>query len=236
MKAKKILEKTVSAVTYILLFLTLILLGLVFTARVKGEIPTIYGYSIHIVVSPSMSTNGEDSIDVGDMVLIRHVGKSEIKKGDVILFTTDDPSLKDSQGKAMLILHRVKEVNQAENEEDITFVTKGDANTFDDNYPANRVVGVLAGKSSFLGKIMSAFSSWRNMLFLFVVIALIFSTGVIFKKLLNTVKEEDKAVLTSADKDRIAVEVAAKLIMELRAKERQAKETKQAIENAEKEE
>lgn len=223
MKAKIILEKIVSAVTYILLFLTLILLGVVFTARVKGEIPTIIGYSVHIVVTPSMTTDEEDSINVGDMVLIRHTDKGEIKVGDVVLFKTDNPDMKDSKGRAILILHRVVAINPAENEEDITFVTKGDAGTVNDSYPAKDVKGVLARKSSFIGGIFTAFSSWRNMLFLFVVLALIVSTGVIFKKLLNAVREQREA-LSDEEKDRIVVEVAAKIIAELKIKENKDKE------------
>lgn len=214
-KTKKILDIIVSAVTYTLLFLTLILLGVVFTARVKGEIPTIYGYSVHIVVTPSMSTGEKDGIDVGDLVLVRHENKGDIKEDDIILFVTSDPSLIDAEGKPLLILHRVKGINDAQNEQDITFVTKGDANPDFDSYPAKDVKGVMVAKSVFLGRIFSVFLNWRNMLFLFVIIMLLFSTAAILKRLLGAVKEGHET-LTEEDKDRIAREVAEKLKEELK--------------------
>lgn len=215
-KKKKVLDIIVSAVTYTLLFLTLILLGVVFTARVKGEIPTIYGYSVHIVVTDSMSTGKEDSIDVGDLVLVRHADKKDINKEDIILFVTADPNLTDAEGKPLLILHRVKEKNDAQNEQDITFVTQGDKEGATvDGYPAKDVKGVYVGKSTFLGRIFSAFLDWRNMLFLFVIIMLLFSTATILKRLLGAVKEE-RETLTEEDKDRIAREVAEKLKEELK--------------------
>lgn len=213
-KTKKVLDIIVSAVTYTLLFLTLILLGLVFTARVKGEIPTIYGYSVHIVVTDSMSTGKKDSIDVGDMVFVRYTSKDEIKVGDIILFISADPASIDAEGRPLPILHRVKEINDAENEENITFVTKGDATPVDP-YPAKNVKGVMVAKSAFLGRIFYAFLNWRNMLFLFVIIMLLFSTAAILKRLLGAVKEGHET-LTAEDKDRIAREVAEKLKEEVK--------------------
>jgi signal peptidase len=106
------------------------------------KIPSLFGYKPFTVLSNSM----KPAFSAGDIVLVKDISTSNIKKNDVITF-------KESNRK--LITHRVAEVT------DQGFVTKGDNNNVkDDGFvkPEN-VVGELVltlPKAGYVSKFVSS--------------------------------------------------------------------------------
>ena len=129
---------TPGKIAYAVLILLLVVLVLyLLIARLSGKIPSLFGYSVVRIVTPSM----EPKIPVGSFVLIRRIAPEEVSPGDVITFFTDDP---DPVVTGKTITHRVLSVSY--NDGKYVFETKGDnltTNPVVDAYPARgeRLVG-----------------------------------------------------------------------------------------------
>ena len=95
-------------------------------AKIRGKVPYFFGYSVMNIVSGSM----EDRIPAGTYILIKKTDASEIEKGDVICFYSDDPKILGYPNT-----HTVVE-DPICGEDGIEFVTKGDANPTKDDYTA----------------------------------------------------------------------------------------------------
>jgi signal peptidase I len=116
-----------------------LLLVNIFSAKIRGEVPSVFGYSVLNIISGSME-NAEDpdgGIPVGSYILVKRTDPKEIKRGDIISFYSNDPSIFGFPNT-----HRVVEepiVTDGEYE----FVTKGDANFTPDKYNAkgDRIIG-----------------------------------------------------------------------------------------------
>lgn len=110
-----------------------------------GSVPSIGGYTVLRVVSGSM----EPDYPIDAMLFVHKVRGEEIRPGDVISFYSTDPNLAGAVNT-----HRVVSVEKDENGE-ISFTTKGDANPLADLYktPADRLVGKVVFSSITLGKI-----------------------------------------------------------------------------------
>ncbi|MEG1528687.1 MAG: signal peptidase I [Clostridia bacterium] len=181
----KVAGKILSILSYILLAVVLVIFVTVLVARIRNEIPTLFGYSFHLVVSPSMETENEDSIEIGDMVIVKHCDSKDIAMHDIILFVSQDPS-QTVDGKPMKILHRV--VGYA-NEEHTSFITKGDNNSRNDDYPSGELIGKMAGKSRAFGAVMLFFMKGTNIIFLLLIIVLVVFMAVLIAKLVTSFKK-----------------------------------------------
>lgn len=106
----------------------------------------------------------EPSIHEGDYVIIKSVDTDKLKTGDIITFYSED-----SEIYGMLNTHRIVGVN--ENGE---FITKGDANTYEDGTAVKKenVVGIYSGKSAFL-KWINSFASGKKLLMVAVIIPML---------------------------------------------------------------
>jgi signal peptidase I len=107
------LGKIISAIGT-LTMIVMVVLGLIVA------VPHLLGYNQYVVVSGSM----EPAIPVGSLVMSKPVKAEELKKGDVIVFYTEQHS--DTP-----VTHRVVENHKAERE----VITKGDANSGNDMNP-----------------------------------------------------------------------------------------------------
>jgi signal peptidase I len=103
-----------------------LMICMIMGAKIKGEVPYFFGYSVMNIVSGSM----EDRIPAGTYILIKKTDASEIEKGDVICFYSDDPNILGYPNT-----HTVVE-DPIYGENGIEFVTKGDANLVKDDYTA----------------------------------------------------------------------------------------------------
>lgn len=134
--------KVLEIVGYVLIFAIIVLLSFVIISNLSGNIMFVFGKAPVWVLTQSM----EPTIPERSYMLISKVDPNDIKVGDIIIFKSDDPRIKDSYNT-----HRVVEII-GDNEE---FVTKGDANAVEDNYTAkaDRVVGRFEKNLPILTKI-----------------------------------------------------------------------------------
>ena len=104
-------------------------------------VPNIFGVKPFIVLSGSM----ESKINVGDLVFVKEVNPNELKVGDIIAF-------RDSED--IVTTHRIVELETKDNE--LCFVTKGDANNANDDgiVYSNMIEGKYQTKISKLGNVI----------------------------------------------------------------------------------
>ena len=125
------LKWTPGRIAYLVLILLLVTLVLyLLIARISGKVPSLFGYSVVRIVTPSM----DPKIPVGSFVLIKKASPEEIRTGDIITFYTDDP---DPLIAGKTITHRVLAVSCEDGK--YVFTTKGDnqaTNPVPDAYPA----------------------------------------------------------------------------------------------------
>ncbi len=105
--------------------LTIIIVGLcvLIVAISKGFHPSIGGYEVLRVITGSM----EPELEENSIIIIKNTDVSQLKKGDIITFKSEDP-----QVKGLYVTHRIYDIQESQN--GIYFVTKGDANETEDMY------------------------------------------------------------------------------------------------------
>lgn len=161
----------------------------------KGEVPNICGYSFMQVLTGSMEPN----IPVNSIIAVKKVELEEIQVNDVISFYSDDPLL---QGNVNT--HRVIQV--LDQEDRISFRTKGDANAIADRYEVRgeKIVGKVIFSSLLLGKIIRLLKN-PIIFFPIIIIPLFLITVVNLIKSIKTAKqllkeEEENAVREAVEK------------------------------------
>lgn len=109
----------------ILLIILIINVSIIIQTKTKPNlVPNILGFKPFIVLSGSM----ESKINVGDLVFVKEVNPSKLQVGDIIAF-------RDSED--IVTTHRIVDIDTKDNE--LCFVTKGDANNANDDgivYPS----------------------------------------------------------------------------------------------------
>ena len=112
------------------------------TFIVKGALsperpPSVFGLTPMVVLSGSMSGQAEDSLEVGDLALIRRVEPDTLKVGDVVAYM--------SGGSA--VTHRITAIETAE-DGSLLFTTKGDAHNAEDTekVPEGSLIGLCTGR------------------------------------------------------------------------------------------
>ena len=147
-KNNKILKyfwKTIKVLSTILIVLVM---GIIITQRVFNNNVSILGYRIFTIATGSM----EPEYKVMDIILIKEVKPNTIKVGDDLVYMGKEGDFKDK-----IITHRVIEINN--NENPITFKTKGIANpTEDPMINEDQIYGRVLFKTkllSFINKIIN---------------------------------------------------------------------------------
>lgn len=112
------------------------------TFMVKGALspefpPSIFGLTPMVVLSGSMSGQAEDSLEAGDLAVIRRVEPETLRAGDIVAYM--------SGGAA--VTHRITAVETAE-DGSLLFTTKGDANNAEDTekVPESSLIGLCTGR------------------------------------------------------------------------------------------
>ncbi|MBQ8719494.1 MAG: signal peptidase I [Clostridia bacterium] len=147
LKIVKITKCVLSALWWAALVLLAMLLVNIIGAKMRGEVPRVFGYSIMNIVSGSM----EEKIPAGSYILIESVDPADVKVDDIICFYSDDPSIKGYPNT-----HRVVADPIVNSDGSFEFVTRGDANLKNDDYTAKgdrligRYVRTLDGFGSFV--------------------------------------------------------------------------------------
>ena len=143
----KTLKIVGDVIGYLVIFAIVGLLAFVFISRATGHTVFIFGKTTAWVMTQSM----EPEIPAQSFILVRKAEPSEVKVGDVIIFSSDDPYLESAYNT-----HRVIEIIGNGEE----FVTKGDANSVEDHYTAkgSKLLGIYEKNLPFL-------TAWGRFLF-----------------------------------------------------------------------
>lgn len=179
-KTKKIIDRVVS-ITWWALFLALFFLVFgIISAKIKGEVPKVFGYSVVKIVSPSM---GKD-MPVGSYILIKEVDPEDVEENMIICFYSDDPAIKGYPNMHRVVKPPIKVGDGYE------YVTKGDGNAMEDSVTAKseKLIGRYVDRMVWLEDLSDAVSSDGMMTF--VMVMFILSIGMIVAIVLIKSKDE----------------------------------------------
>ena len=130
---KKALDIAVRIITtVILIFSVCVMIFTVISVNTVGKDADFLGYKPYIVLSDSM----KDTFAVGDLSVSAQADPETLEPGDIITFTSIDPSNYGS-----VITHKIREITEYEGEP--AFVTYGTTTGVDDSYPVpfDNVIG-----------------------------------------------------------------------------------------------
>ena len=122
---KKVLKAVVNVFSWVILIFALLVTILVFSSGRNNGVANLFGYIPLTVESDSMMP----TFAQGDLIICKEIEDlNQLQEDDVITFWTI------IDGKKVKNTHRIVKVNEFENTR--SFVTRGDANSIDDEIPA----------------------------------------------------------------------------------------------------
>lgn len=180
----KVLKKLAVILPSVLIVIVLVLLIAITSSIKRNDTPSLFGYSVLVVVTDSM----EPALEVNDLIVIRPVAEYNI--GDIITFYAE------ISGQTVRITHRIIEIDL----ENQTIITQGDRAYAD---PAKRghldfvevvdlenVIGKMVLQSSLIGSLVSVeFLSDKNLIFGLIFSVLIIMIGF---QVVDILKEKKK--------------------------------------------
>jgi len=204
---KKSLKRIVSILPYIFFALVVFIILQIVIAVGQGRQPSLFGYSINYVLTPSM----EPTILQGDLVIMKQIDPKTLTGDEIVNFSAT------VQGQVQSFTHRIVDITIVG--EDYYFTTKGDNNfsSFDweTNMVASQIHSVYIGKSTFLGS-MYRFIFTQGINYVYLIVILLFITIAIgeFKTILKEYKklrlsqiEQDKEKLVQLEVERLKKEL-----------------------------
>lgn len=153
-KAFNLVGKTVSILIIILIA---VMLFSIIKSKVNKQDTTFLGYRFYVVLSESM----KPTFDMGSVVAVKQISPSELAKGDIITF-------RDVYQTDKTTTHRIVEVKSNNG---ISFVTKGDANSVNDQSTVSvkDVVGKVAFHIPYIGRLLNFVRTKTGLLLLIII-------------------------------------------------------------------
>lgn len=182
-KGYKIYKKIRGIILTLLILVAVIVMVVTIIARINGNTPSLFGYSIFRVSSGSM----KPAYEVGDVILVKEVDPMTLKVGDVCTY---NGTTNEFAGK--IVTHRVIKAAYMDNGE-YYIQTKGDANANAD--PPIKVTNVLGKVDAKIGILRHLYNFFITPLGLITIIALIIAA--FFNEIINFVK----SLMGLGDKD-----------------------------------
>lgn len=144
-------------------------------------------FGAYIIISPSMVP----TIKVEDAVVIQRKEQNELKKGDIITFTSNDPRY-----SGLTITHRIVGVEKSKDNK-VYYRTKGDNNNTEDSslVPYDNINGKVILRIPKIGYIQYALTSSYGIVFLVVIPCLgivIYDIIKLFKSIIGNTKGKIK--------------------------------------------
>ncbi len=178
-KPLKWLKNILNILPYIFFAIALLLIIQIVISLQKGSTPSVFGYSVFSVESPSM----EPELMTGDLVFVKLVDPQTLEIGDIITFHQPGEP-------AILITHRIIDIKTSG---DIWFFTTlgdnnhGTINDWEVDFSEEYVIGKVTSNSTFLGKLYSGIVSGGINIVYGIAIALFSLIGI--AEAVNIVKE-----------------------------------------------
>ena len=150
-KTLKVLKIVASAAWWCVLVLLALLLMNIIGAKIKGKVPSVFGYSVMNIISDSMG----EQMPRGSYILVKRIDAEDVKVDDVICFYSSDPAIFGFPNT-----HRVVE-EPIVTELGIEFVTRGDASDANDKVTAKgeNLIGIYVKRLESLEKFVAALDS-----------------------------------------------------------------------------
>ena len=154
---KQIIRILGNIVFAVLLVIVLLIFFLIIQGKLSGDIPSIFGYRLYVVLTGSM----DPSIPAGSLAVVEKSDADQLALRDVITYRDFD------SGK--LITHRIVGINNKDGQ--LQFTTRGDANDTDDFNPvkATDIVGQVRFSIPLIGSLME-FARSKTGLLVFLII------------------------------------------------------------------
>lgn len=165
--------KTIFDILYVIMLLFFVLVVVIsMQSKLSGDVVRFGKYQLYAVEGGSMEPN----IKKGSVIIISPVDIKSLQVGDVITFINPDDN-------KTVVTHRIVKINEGD---EITFITRGDANNADDNdlLPANNILGKVHIAIPFIGFLMSFARTKEGLLTLIIIPGVL----IIFFEILNLVK------------------------------------------------
>ena len=132
-------KKIGNVLATLLIVVELMIIVFIVVSRISGGVPTVFGYQMYVIVTPSM----EPEIMVGDMIISKKYDGGELAVGDVVTYLGREGDVADK-----VITHKIVEINGD------TIVTQGVANaTADPAITREDVLAVMVCKPAFLSAV-----------------------------------------------------------------------------------
>lgn len=177
----KILKCIISLIKFVVTALVIGIVAIILVQRFSNNNMSIAGYRIFTVVTESMVPKYQ----VGDVLLVKQMPSSEIKKGDDVTYMGKVGSFADK-----IVTHQVIRIERAENGT-LNFITKGIANESEDPIVnETQVFGVVQAKLQIITKLNGIVNNMYGMYF-FIVIPLAIIMFSEFKSFKNDDKDYD---------------------------------------------
>ncbi|MGN0453419.1 MAG: signal peptidase I [Ruminococcus sp.] len=174
------LKKIGQIIGIVLLVVFMATLVYVLVARISGQTPHIFGFSVLRVSSESM----EPELQVGDIIIVRRVEPDELEKGDVISYRGKKGPVAD-----MLVTHQI--VSEPYEKDGVYyFTTRGirEGAVNDPEIDESQVLGKVLIKVPVLGTLYDFFSHWYGFVAFAAILLIAFSGEII--NLINIIRHK----------------------------------------------
>ncbi|MDD3068324.1 MAG: signal peptidase I [Acholeplasmataceae bacterium] len=175
---KKHLPKIITALS-IMIFLIALSIMVIGTIAIKRNEPLyIFGRAVTAIPTGSMEGDLEDSLDIGDLAIIKRGNYEDIKIGDIVVFQkpiTDDINI--------LVIHRVIDIKEQ------GLVTKGDANSTQDQgfVTEDEYQGLYVSKITWLKPVVTTVTTSLGKTVIFGLITILL-LGLLFSEVIHIIK------------------------------------------------
>lgn len=198
---KKIGRKILYFLPFLFLLLAIALIVQIVVSLKNERTPTIFGYGMFLVVSPSM----EDVIMTGDLILVNTNAKEYFEE-DIITF-------RQPGQESNIITHKIVDIVDTPTGK--LYTTKG-VNNFESleweiGFTEDHIIGKYVGKSTFLGDVYRiVFTGSVNFIYaisilVFLMIAILEVTNIVKEVALhkNKLAQDDKEKLVAEELERL---------------------------------
>lgn len=177
-----------SAIFALSMLMMAVLVFFLVHSRINGTAPAIAGQQLYIVLSGSMNP----TFNTGSVVFVKPVAPESLRPGDIITF-------KGFDDKNTLITHRIVSVEQ---QDPLSFITRGDANDASDPapVPAGDIVGSVTYAIPYVGYLVEFSRQKEGLLSLIIIpgiLIIVFELRTLFKLAAQDEKEMQKNVAHS---------------------------------------
>ncbi len=214
---KKVLKGVINVLAWVVLIAAFIVTMFIFSSNSNNGVSSFMGFVPMSVESDSMNP----TFARGDLLISKTVDDvRQLQKGDVITFWTI------IKGKRVLNTHRIVEVK--DDGVNISFMTRGDANSIDDDLPAYQsdIVAKWTGKTIKKGGVVMSFLKTKKGFFICILIPMAIFFLFELYKFIFTVMDVKKEKGNDLDEEEIKKRAIEEYLAEQEAKNGNADQEK----------